>query len=64
MRPDLALWRHPLSRIIVAGLLLLALLPAVARAGDGKPDKRPNILLAVADDWSWPHAGVYGDKMS
>lgn len=23
--------------------------------------KRPNILLAIADDWSWPHAGAYGD---
>jgi N-sulfoglucosamine sulfohydrolase len=23
---------------------------------------RPNILFAIADDWSWPHAGVYGDK--
>jgi arylsulfatase A-like enzyme len=25
------------------------------------PRARPNILLAIADDWSWPHAGVYGD---
>lgn len=23
---------------------------------------RPNIVFAIADDWSWPHAGVYGDK--
>lgn len=22
---------------------------------------RPNILFAFADDWGWPHAGVYGD---
>ncbi len=22
---------------------------------------RPNILFAIADDWSWPHAGAYGD---
>ena len=21
---------------------------------------KPNILLAIADDWSWPHAGAYG----
>lgn len=21
----------------------------------------PNILLVIADDWSWPHAGAYGD---
>jgi len=23
-------------------------------------DRRPNILLAIADDQSWPHAGAYG----
>ncbi|MFI4862057.1 MAG: sulfatase-like hydrolase/transferase, partial [Phycisphaerales bacterium JB063] len=22
---------------------------------------RPNILLIIADDWGWPHAGAYGD---
>ena len=25
--------------------------------------KRPNILFALADDWGWPHAGAYGDKV-
>ncbi len=24
---------------------------------------RPNILFALADDWGWPHAGAYGDKV-
>jgi uncharacterized sulfatase len=28
-----------------------------------QPASRPNILFALADDWSWPHAGVYGDKV-
>lgn len=28
-----------------------------ARAGE----KRPNILVVMADDWSWPHAGAYAD---
>ena len=23
---------------------------------------RPNIVLAIADDWSFPHAGIYGDR--
>ena len=23
-------------------------------------DRRPNILFAIADDWSWPHASAYG----
>ncbi len=39
-------------------LLLLASLCPPAPAAD-----RPNILFALADDWSWPHAGVYGDKV-
>ncbi|MEW6235390.1 MAG: sulfatase, partial [Candidatus Omnitrophota bacterium] len=26
------------------------------------PSSRPNILFAIADDWSWPYAGAYGDK--
>ncbi len=25
--------------------------------------QRPNILFAIADDWGWPHAGVYGDPV-
>jgi N-sulfoglucosamine sulfohydrolase len=37
-------------------LLLLALLSAYAAAADAK---RPNILFAIADDWSL-HAGAYG----
>jgi arylsulfatase A-like enzyme len=24
---------------------------------------RPNILFCIADDWGWPHAGVYGDSI-
>lgn len=24
---------------------------------------RPNILFCFADDWAWPHAGAYGDKV-
>ena len=23
----------------------------------------PNILYCLADDWSWGHAGVYGDRV-
>jgi arylsulfatase A-like enzyme len=25
--------------------------------------KRPNIFMAMADDWGWPHAGCYGDAV-
>src|SRR6185436_19091348 len=24
---------------------------------------QPNILFCIADDWSWPHASIYGDKV-
>lgn len=25
--------------------------------------QKPNILFAIADDWGWPHAGIYGDPV-
>jgi arylsulfatase A-like enzyme len=28
-----------------------------------KSDARPNIVYCLADDWAWPHAGVYGDPV-
>ncbi len=50
--------------------LLLVVVSAAAIAAseqsgtDGQPAaRRPNILLAIADDWSFPHAGVYGDAV-
>lgn len=44
-----------------AGLALTgcAILPSEAASSDD----RPNILFAIADDWSYPHAGVYGDNV-
>ena len=39
-------------------LLLLLLLAAPPKA-----DERPDIFFAIADDWAFPHAGVYGDKV-
>lgn len=41
---------------------LWAALPQLAAADQRRaPAARPNIVLAIADDWSFPHAGVYGD---
>ncbi len=39
---------------VLLSLWLLAIVcqPAIA-------EKRPNILFCIADDWGWPHAGVY-----
>ncbi|MBL8176042.1 MAG: sulfatase [Bryobacterales bacterium] len=34
----------------------------LALHGCSKPPSRPNLLLVVADDMSYPHAGAYGDK--
>jgi arylsulfatase A-like enzyme len=46
-------------------LLTLPLVPvqdsSVTPTGDAQ--RRPNILFAIADDWGWPHAGAYGDRV-
>jgi arylsulfatase A-like enzyme len=39
----------------------LALLLVLLGAQDVDP--RPSFLLMIADDWGWPHAGAYGDKV-
>ena len=47
--------------------LLIALLAGVLgfnnSAAAATNDARPNILFCFADDWAWPHAGAYGDKV-
>jgi arylsulfatase A-like enzyme len=46
---------------VVAALLgAMATAPALAQ---GVADRRPNILVAIADDWGWPHASTYGDPV-
>ena len=35
---------------------------AVAQSQKRMDKDRPNLFLFIADDWSAPHAGVYGDK--
>lgn len=35
---------------------------AVAQQQKNADKERPNLFLFIADDWSWPHAGVYGDQ--
>jgi hypothetical protein len=45
-------------------LLFLLLLSNFILPNSEDPQKeRPNILFLIADDWSYPHAGVYGDPM-
>lgn len=45
---------------VAVGLALsnLGVLPAEGAAND-----RPNILFIIADDWSFPHASIHGDKV-
>lgn len=47
--------------VTIRGFTILALLlaPIAVRAAEA----RPNILLCIADDWAWPHAGAYGDRV-
>src|SRR5262245_9970163 len=44
--------------IAAAAVLALSSSDATAQVAA----KRPNIVLAIADDWSFPHAGAYGDR--
>jgi arylsulfatase A-like enzyme len=41
------------------GVFLMAGVAGVAGAAEGQ---RPNILLAIADDWSNGHASIFGAK--
>jgi N-sulfoglucosamine sulfohydrolase len=41
---------------IVFWSIAIAQPPAVTQS------RPPNIVIAIADDWSYPHAGIYGDR--
>lgn len=54
-----------MARFIRRRLLLGAVaaqLPAMGTQG-GTPQRKPNILLLLGDNWAWPHAGACGDKV-
>ena len=55
--------RYPLMRF--AGIFgsVLAFLSGGLEAMDTETPAPPNILFCLADDWGWPHAGVYGDSV-
>jgi len=56
---------HPVKRATglaaAAAALCVAWLATPAALPTPSQTARPNILLAIADDWSWLHAGAYGD---
>ena len=49
--------------IVVSLILLLNWLSFLSRSAAAAADNRPNILFCLADDWGYPHAGVYGDPI-
>jgi len=52
--------RQRFACVVAAGIwLMLGQLVAASDAPAAQP-RRPNILLVIADDWSYGHAGVYG----
>lgn len=45
---------------VLAGVHWLALISVAACCQASEP---PNILILMADNWAWPHAGALGDKV-
>jgi len=52
-----------LSGALIASFFIFILLGNIGNADKviTETDSAPNILFLIADDWSYPHAGVYGD---
>ncbi len=59
----------PTARLRLLGLLFISVLGMFLLSGrnvdkgtvENDSEAKPNILFLIADDWSYPHAGVYGD---
>jgi arylsulfatase A-like enzyme len=43
--------------------ILLCILMVACSSDKAKDFEQPNIMFCIADDWGWPHAGVYGDSV-
>jgi arylsulfatase A-like enzyme len=54
---------HRLFQSLAAFALLTGHEVSTLAGPAGQGETRPNILFCIADDWSWPHAGVYGDSV-
>ncbi len=54
---------HKATGFGAASLTLSGLTGASQSFGARADKNRPNILFCLADDWSWPHAGISGDKV-
>lgn len=49
--------------LLISSIILVIGCSTSNQSASRAEDDRPNILLAIADDWSWPHAGAYGDEV-
>lgn len=53
-----------LARLLLLTFVLIMTHSSLSASGpEAKSTSRPNILFCMADDWGWPHAGAYGDKV-
>jgi N-sulfoglucosamine sulfohydrolase len=51
-------------RFVAASLCSIVLVClSVLVSAAAEPKERPNFLILMADNWAWPHAGVYGDPV-
>lgn len=53
----------PFRLVAVSLILLPTWLTSLPASQATVADNRPNILFCLADDWGFPHAGVYGDPV-
>jgi len=55
--------RRIVCNLSAACLSVVAILGSLSMAGQqvSRAGSRPNILLAIGDNWAYPHAGAYGD---
>lgn len=48
--------------VSVLGIFLISGTKAEKEEANPSEASRPNIVFMIADDWSYPHAGIYGDE--
>ena len=51
-----------IKRLTIGVMALLIFLPLPSRLSAAE-QARPNLVFAIADDWGWPHASAYGDRV-
>ncbi|MBD3343805.1 MAG: sulfatase-like hydrolase/transferase [Chitinivibrionales bacterium] len=62
MNTAASMTRRKAVRMVGAGISALST-PFITGCGNTThASERPNIFLALADDWSWPHSGLAGSK--